>query len=62
MYQLIIIGEAVVHIDNELLTKYPYPWYKIRKISLYSILALCNITALINDRYIAVYFMLSVDL
>ncbi len=30
IYQLIIIGEAVIHTDNELLEKYDYPWFKIR--------------------------------
>ena len=30
IYQLIIIGEAVIHTDNELLEKYNYPWFKIR--------------------------------
>ncbi len=36
LYQLIIIGEAVVHIDNELLDKYPYPWFKIRALRNYA--------------------------
>lgn len=36
LYQLIIIGEAVVHIDNELLEKYPYPWFKIRALRNYA--------------------------
>lgn len=30
IYQLIIIGEAVINTDNELLEKYDYPWFKIR--------------------------------
>ena len=30
LYQFTIIGEAVVHIDRELLNKYPYPWHNIR--------------------------------
>lgn len=30
LYQLIIIGEAVIHIDPNLLDKYPYPWFKVR--------------------------------
>lgn len=30
IYQLIIVGEAVNHIDENLLKKYPYPWFKIR--------------------------------
>ena len=36
LYQLIIIGEAVVHIDNDLLEKYPYPWFKIRALRNYA--------------------------
>ena len=36
LYQLIIIGEAVVHIDNDLLKKYPYPWFKIRALRNYA--------------------------
>ncbi len=36
LYQLIIIGEAVVHIDNDLLQKYPYPWFKIRALRNYA--------------------------
>ena len=27
LYQFIIIGEAISHIDPELLKKYPYPWH-----------------------------------
>jgi uncharacterized protein with HEPN domain len=30
IYQLIIIGEAIMHIDNDILNKYDYPWFKIR--------------------------------
>ena len=30
LFQFAIIGEAVVHIDKELLNKYPYPWHNIR--------------------------------
>jgi uncharacterized protein with HEPN domain len=26
-YQFLIIGEAVRHIDDDILTKYPYPWH-----------------------------------
>ncbi len=26
-YQFLIIGEAVGHIDNAVLAKYPYPWH-----------------------------------
>ena len=36
LYQLIIIGEAVVHIDKDLLEKYPYPWFKIRALRNYA--------------------------
>jgi uncharacterized protein with HEPN domain len=27
LYQFIIIGEAIRHVDNTILDKYPYPWY-----------------------------------
>ncbi len=30
LFQFAILGEAVVHIDRELLDKYPYPWYNVR--------------------------------
>lgn len=30
LLQFVIIGEAIVHIENELLDKYDYPWYKVR--------------------------------
>ena len=30
IYQLIIAGEAVVNIDNDVLEKYDYPWFKVR--------------------------------
>lgn len=30
IYQLIIIGEAIIHIDDDLLNKYDYPWFKAR--------------------------------
>jgi len=36
LYQLIIIGEAVVHIDIDILEKYPYPWFKIRALRNYA--------------------------
>ena len=36
MYQLIIIGEAVIHIDHDLLKKYPHPWFKIRALRNYA--------------------------
>ena len=32
LFQFAIIGEAVVHIDRDLLDKYPYPWHNIRSI------------------------------
>ncbi len=30
LYQFAIIGEATRHIDNDILEKHPYPWYKIK--------------------------------
>jgi len=30
LFQFSVIGEAVIHIDEELLAKYDYPWYKVR--------------------------------
>jgi len=30
MMQFIIIGEAIVHVENEKLDKYDYPWYKVK--------------------------------
>ncbi len=30
LFQFAIMGEAVVHIDRELLNKYPYPWHNVR--------------------------------
>lgn len=30
MLQFIIIGEAIVHVENEKLNNYDYPWYKVR--------------------------------
>ena len=30
LFQFAIIGEAVVHIDRDLLDKYPYPWHNVR--------------------------------
>lgn len=30
IYQLIITGEAIIHVDNAILEKYDYPWYKVR--------------------------------
>jgi uncharacterized protein with HEPN domain len=30
LFQYAIIGEAVVHMNPELLKKYDYPWYKVK--------------------------------
>ena len=30
LFQFAIIGEAIIHLDDELLSKYDYPWYKVR--------------------------------
>jgi len=30
LLQFIIIGEAIVHVEDRILKKYDYPWYKIR--------------------------------
>ncbi len=30
LFQLSIIGEAIIHIDNDILKKYNYPWHKVR--------------------------------
>lgn len=30
LYQYTIIGEAVGKIDNEIIEKYDYPWYKVK--------------------------------
>ena len=30
LYQFTIIGEAIVHVDDDILEKYDYPWYKVR--------------------------------
>lgn len=30
LMQFIIIGEAIIHVDERILEKYDYPWYKIR--------------------------------
>jgi uncharacterized protein with HEPN domain len=30
LFQFAIIGEAIIHVDNEVLDKYSYPWYKVR--------------------------------
>jgi len=30
LFQLSIIGEAIVHVDGELLQRYDYPWHVVR--------------------------------
>ena len=30
LMQFIIIGEAIMHVENEKLDKYDYPWYKVK--------------------------------
>ena len=30
MLQFIIIGESINHVENDMLEKYNYPWYKVR--------------------------------
>ena len=30
LLQFVIMGEAIVHVEKELLNKYDYPWYKVR--------------------------------
>ena len=30
LFQFAIIGEAIVHIDANVLSKYEYPWHKVR--------------------------------
>jgi uncharacterized protein with HEPN domain len=30
LYQFTVIGEAIKHVDTDILNKYPYPWYKVR--------------------------------
>ncbi len=30
LFQFAIIGEAIIHINNEILSRYTYPWHKIR--------------------------------
>ena len=30
LFQITIIGEAIHHIENEILIKYDYPWFKVR--------------------------------
>ena len=30
LHQFSIIGEAIVHVDNDILERYDYPWYAVR--------------------------------
>jgi len=30
LFQFAIIGEAVVHLDSEILSRHKYPWHKVR--------------------------------
>ena len=30
LFQFSVIGEAIIHIDQSLLEKYDYPWFKVR--------------------------------
>ena len=30
LFQFAIIGEAIIHIDTDLLEQYAYPWHKVR--------------------------------
>jgi len=30
LFQFAIIGEAIIHIDNDMLAKYAYPWHRVR--------------------------------
>lgn len=30
LYQFAVIGEAIIHVDEEILDKYEFPWYKVR--------------------------------
>ncbi len=30
LFQFAVIGEAIIHVDVEILEKYDYPWYKVR--------------------------------
>ncbi|MDR2009854.1 MAG: DUF86 domain-containing protein [Bacteroidales bacterium] len=30
LYQFSVIGEAINHVDREILDKFEYPWYKVR--------------------------------
>ncbi len=30
LFQFSVIGEAVIHVEEDLLSKYEYPWHKVR--------------------------------
>jgi uncharacterized protein with HEPN domain len=30
LFQFTVIGEAIMHIENDILGRYLYPWYKVR--------------------------------
>ncbi|MFC0261220.1 HepT-like ribonuclease domain-containing protein [Fontibacter flavus] len=30
LMQFIVIGEAINHVDDEILNRYAYPWYKVK--------------------------------
>ena len=30
LFQFSVIGEAIIHVDIDLLSKYDYPWHKVR--------------------------------
>ena len=31
LFQFAIIGEAIIYVDDDVLAKYAYPWYKVRR-------------------------------
>jgi uncharacterized protein with HEPN domain len=30
LFQFAVIGEAIVHVDNDILDRYSYPWHRVR--------------------------------
>ena len=30
LFQFAVIGEAIIHVSEEILNKYDFPWYKVR--------------------------------
>lgn len=30
LFQFAVIGEAIIHVDEKILDKYEFPWYKVR--------------------------------